>query len=153
LRRDTSVSIRRVIATVATSALIASGLVAGTALAAVAAPASVGGHGQTAFTPGRYIVTLVDASAATYEGGVDGFAPTKPDDGSQLRAERRAVQSYSDYLTERQKDVAASVGAKIDYSYTLALNGFAATLTAKQAMELAANKDVAALAPDELRHV
>lgn len=146
-------SIRRVIATAATSALIASGLVAGTALAAVAVPTSIGGHGQTAFTPGRYIVTLVDASAATYDGGVNGFAPTKPEDGSQLKAERRAVQSYSDYLTERQKDVAASVGARIDYSYTLALNGFAANLTAKQAMELAQNKDVAALAPDELRHV
>ena len=54
-------SIRRVIATVATSALIASGLVAGTALGAIAAPTSIGGHGQTSFAPGRYIVTLVDA--------------------------------------------------------------------------------------------
>lgn len=146
-------SIRRVIATVATSALIASGLVAGTALGAIAAPTSIGGHGQTSFAPGRYIVTLVDASAATYEGGVDGFAPTKPDEGKQLKADRRSVQSYTDYLEEQQKDVAASVGATIDYSYTLSLNGFAANLSTKQAVELSANKDVANIAPDELRHV
>lgn len=146
-------SIRRIIAGAATSALIASGLVAGTALGAIAAPTSIGGHGQTTFTPGRYIVTLVDASAATYEGGVDGLAPTKPREGEQLRSDRRTVQSYADYLAERQQDVAASVGATIDYSYTLALNGFAAHLTAKQAMELAQDKDVAGLAPDELRHV
>lgn len=146
-------SIRRIIAGAATSALIASGLIAGTALGAIAAPTSIGGQGQTTFTPGRYIVTLVDASAATYGGGINGLAPTKPGEGEQLRSERRAVQSYTDYLAEQQLEVAASVGATIDYSYTLALNGFAANLTAKQAMELAANKDVAGLAPDELRHV
>ncbi len=146
-------SIRRFIAGAATSALIASGLVAGTALVTIAAPTSIGGHGQASFAPGRYIVTLVDASAATYEGGVDGFAPTKPDDGKQLKADRRSVQSYANYLKKQQKEVAASVGATIDYSYTLALNGFAAHLTTKQAMELSQNKDVAGLAPDELRHV
>ena len=146
-------SIRRVIATVATSALIASGLVAGTALGAIAAPTSIGGHGQTSFAPGRYIVTLVDASAATYEGGVDGFAPTRPDEGEQLKADRRSVQSYTDYLEEQQQEIAASVGATIDYSYTLALNGFAANLTTKQAVELSSNKNVASIAPDELRHV
>jgi hypothetical protein len=148
------VSIRRVIAGAATSALIASTLVTtGIVAGAIAAPTSIGGHGQTTFTPGRYIVTLVDASAATYEGGVDGFAPTKPKEGQQLRSERRTVQTYTDYLEEQQKDVAASVGAKIDYSYTLALNGFAAHLTAKQAAELSSNKNVAGLAPDDLRHV
>lgn len=143
-------SIRRVIATVATSALIASGLIAGTAISATAAPSSIGGQGQSSFTPGRYIVTLVDASAATYQGGVGNFAPTKPNTGQQLNAERRAVQSYADYLGEVQQDVAASVGATIDYSYTLALNGFAADLTTKQAIALSQNKDVATVQPDQL---
>lgn len=153
LRRDTFVSIRRILAVAATSALIASGLVAGTALGAVAAPTSIGSQGQTTFTSGRYIVTLADASAATYDGGIDGLAPTRPGKGEQLRSQRRAVQSYAHYLTEQQRDVAASVGATIDYSYTLALNGFAAHLTAKQAVQLSQNKDVVGIAPDELRHV
>lgn len=153
LRKGYTVGFRKIIATVATSALIAAGLVAGTALGAVAAPTAIGGHGQTTFKPGRYIVTLVDAAASTYQGGVNGFAPTKPVAGKQLNAQKRAVESYSDYLAGQQKSVASSVGAKIDYSYTLALNGFSAKLTAKQAVELSANKDVASIVPDELQHV
>ncbi len=146
-------SIRKFVAGVATSALIASGLIAGTALGAAAVPSSIGGAHQSTFTPGRYIVTLVDASAATYQGGARGFAPTKPKEGKQLNAQNRSVESYSDYLAAQQQDIAASVGATIDYSYTLALNGFAANLTAKQAIELSMNKEVASLSPDELRHV
>ncbi|HRO84584.1 MAG TPA: protease inhibitor I9 family protein, partial [Niabella sp.] len=108
---------------------------------------------QTTFTPGRYVVTLVDDAAAIYRGGTNGFAPTTPKSGKQLNAQNRSVENYSDYLKQQQKDVAASVGAKIEYSYTLALNGFSANLTAKQAAELSANKKVASLVPDELRHV
>ncbi len=145
--------IRKFIAGVATSALIASGLIAGTALGAVAVPTSIGGHQQTTFTPGRYVVTLVDDAAATYRGGTNGFAPTTPKSGKQLNAQNRSVENYSSYLEQQQKDVAATVGAKIEYSYTLALNGFSANLSAKQAMELSANKKVASLVPDELRHV
>jgi subtilisin family serine protease len=147
------VGIRKIIAGVATSALIASGLVAGTALGAVAAPTSIGGQHQTTFKPGRYVVTLVDDAAATYQGGTNGFAPTTPKSGKQLNAQNRSVENYSDYLEQQQKDVAAEVGAKIDYSYTLALNGFSAHLTAKQAMALSSNKKVASVVPDELRHV
>lgn len=145
--------IRKFIATVATSALIASGLVAGTALQANAAPSAIGGQHQTSFTPGRYIVTLADASAATYQGGARGFAPTKPKEGRQLNAQNRSVESYSDYLAGQQEKIAQSVGARIDYSYTLALNGFSANLTATQAIKLSMNKDVVGIAPDELRHV
>src|SRR5690606_40396426 len=128
-------------------------MVTGTALGASAAPQSIGSPGQTTFTPGRYIVTMVDQAAATYDGGVRGFAPTTPPEGEQLNPRRQAVQSYTDYLSEQQADVAASVGADIEYSYTLATNGFSAELTAKQAAELSANKLVATLIPDELKHV
>ncbi len=145
--------VRKLIAGIAVSTLLASGLIAGTALGAAAMPSGFGGHHQTTFTPGRYIVTLAAASAATYQGGDNGFAPTKPNEGKQLNAQNRSVESYSDYLAAQQEDVAASAGATIDYSYTLALNGFAADLTAAQAMQLALNKNVVALAPDELRHI
>lgn len=146
-------SIRQFVAGVATSALIASGLIAGTALGAAAAPTSIGGHHQTTFTPGRYVVTLVDDAAATYRGGTNGFAPTTPKSGKQLNADNRSVENYSDYLEQQQKEVAASVGAQIEYSYTLALNGFSANLSAKQAMELAADKKVASIVPDEMRKI
>ena len=146
-------SIRKFGAAVTTAALIASTLIVSGAPQAFALPQSIGGQGQVSVGPGRYIVTLVDPSAATYQGGVDGFAPTKPGDGKQLNADRRAVQSYSNYLADQQRNVAASVGARVDYSYTLAINGFATSLTARQAAALSANKNVAALTPDDLKHV
>ncbi|WP_237280277.1 S8 family serine peptidase [Subtercola vilae] len=107
----------------------------------------------TDFTAGRYIVTLTDPAAATYQGGVNGFSATKPAAGSQMNARSLPVQSYSDFLNSTQNDIASSVGASIDYSYTLALNGFAADLTPAQASALTANKSVARVTPDETKHI
>lgn len=146
-------SIRRVISVVAATTLVATSLVTGAVLGATAAPASIGGGGQTEFTPGRYIVTMVDQAAATYDGGVRGFDATTPPDGEQLDPRRQVVQDYTEYLEEQQEDAAASVGADIEYSYTLATNGFAADLTAAQAVELSANKLVASIVPDELKKI
>ena len=145
----------RIVSTLAVTGLLASGLVTAGASAASAAPSSPGGiiagPGQVDFTPGRYIVTLAEDAAATYAGGVDGLAPTQPGTGDQLDASRRVVQTYTDYLEQRQSDVAASVGASVDYSYTLALNGFSASLDAGQVARLARDKDVVALEKDELK--
>ena len=142
----------RSIAGAAATTLVATGLIAGAALPASAAPSagSIIAQGQTALGAGRYIVRLVDNAAATYEGGVNGLAPTKPAEGDQLNSQRRAVTSYTDYLGAQQKDVAASVGADVGYSYTLAINAFSADLTADQAALLQRDKRVVALNRDEL---
>ncbi|MGO4691975.1 S8 family serine peptidase [Glaciibacter sp. 2TAF33] len=128
-------------------------LVGGTG-AAIAAPSTsvVPGITQpvTEFTAGRYIVTLADDAVATYEGGVNGFSATAPDPGKKLDAQSRASESYSNFLHKKQKEVAASVDASIGYSYTLALNGFSADLTAAQAARLSAQKNVASITPDTL---
>lgn len=134
-------------------ALAAAGALAGPALAAAAAPTGPGTIGKTTFEPGRYIVTLADSSVATYEGGVTGYPGTRPDEGDQLDARRGPAQDYSEYLEDKQEEVAASAGVTIESSYTMAINAFSATLTSDQAAELAANKDVAALSPDELKQV
>ncbi len=105
------------------------------------------------FTAGRYIVTLRDEAVALYQGGVDGFAATMPDAGAKLDAQSRKAETYQQYLARVQSEVAASVDAKISYSYTLALNGFAAQLTGKQAAALAVTKNVVSVVPDGLRHV
>ena len=150
---------RRVMALCVTTTLVAAAALVGVSGAA-AAPMAPGlggiigaGSPVTDFTDGRYIVTLADNAVATYTGGVDGFAPTTPDAGARLDPHSRASSSYSDYLAGKQKEVAASVDATIDYSYTLALNGFAAELTAAQAARLSAEKDVVAISPDELKHL
>lgn len=144
----------------ATAALLGAGLATGGALsatAAAAAPSVYSGitkpNSQVEYTPGRYIVTLADNAAATYSGGVTGLAPTQPTKGQRLDSSRKAVESYVDYLKGKQRSVASDVGVKIDYSYTLALNGFSSTLTAAQAAQLAANKGVVSIEKDTLRHV
>ncbi|NUU18821.1 S8 family serine peptidase [Cellulomonas humilata] len=109
--------------------------------------------GQTELKPGRYIVTLADDAVATYDGGVSGFAATTPDEGDQLNARKAPVKSYREHLTEKQESVAEAAGVSIDVSYTLALNGFSADLTARQAADLLADHDVVSVVPDELRHI
>ncbi|MHC5797612.1 S8 family serine peptidase [Lacisediminihabitans sp. FW035] len=146
-------SIRKALSGLAIVGLVATSLIAGTALSASAAPTGIGGQHQTTFTPGRYIVTLADPSVATYRGGVKGYVATKPDAGKQLNARAKAVQTYSDYLETQQKDVAGAAAVKIDQSYTLALNAFSATLSVKQLAALSSDKKVASLAPDEIKHV
>ena len=145
-------SLRSAFAAVATTALVAAAIVV-PSLAASAAPTGPGGIGHTTFEAGRYIVTLTGSSVATYEGGVAGYPGTRPDEGDQLNARRGPVQDYSQYLAEKQEEVAAEVGVTIDVSYTMAINGFSADLTAEQAAALAADRDVAALTPDELKHI
>lgn len=148
----------RVAAFVTVAAVITATALAGVG-AANAAPAPAGSLGGiitppvTSLEAGRYIVQLADAAVATYDGGVTGFAATQPDVGERLNAQSKKAQSYSDFLTDRQEQVAAEVGADIDYSYTLTINAFAAELSTKQAVALAAAKDVIALTRDELKHV
>lgn len=127
--------------------------------AASAAPPPAGGVGSAksagpiSFEAGRYIVTLADEAVATYDGGVSGFAATKPAEGDQLNARKAPAKSYGEYLTDKQQEVADAAGVSIDASYTLALNGFAADLSATQAAELQANPDVISVVPDELKHI
>jgi hypothetical protein len=151
--RQATPSIRRLVSTIATTGLLASALAVGSATGASAAPVVPGGATQTSFEPGRYIVTLAENAVATYEGGISGLEATAPDAGDQLNARKAPAQNYSDYLETRQNDVAAEVGADIDYSYTMALNAFSADLTAAQAAKLASNKNVVAVTPDELKHI
>jgi len=144
---------RSFVASLATAALVLTSLALGSVGAATAAPTSPGQNGQVNLKAGRYIVTLADAAVATYDGGISGFAPTQPDDGDQLNARKAPVTKYSDYLADKQKDVAADAGVKITSSYTMAFNGFSAYLTAEQAAKVAANRDVLTISRDELKHV
>ncbi|AZZ48177.1 S8 family peptidase [Rathayibacter rathayi] len=95
------------------------------------------------FDDGDYVVTLVEPSAATYQGTDARFARTAPVEGSQLQAASEPVEDYSAHLERRQQDVASAVDAAIGYHYTVALNGFSASLSGEQAGELANRRDVA----------
>lgn len=123
------------------------------------ATASFGATAEEVNTPipidlsaGRYIVLLDEAPVATYEGGESGLAPTKPEDGAKLDASSREVQRYSNFLEDRQQDVAADAGVTPDSSLTITLNAFTANLTAAQAAKLAGAKGVTSVVPDEILH-
>ncbi|HEU5223830.1 MAG TPA: S8 family serine peptidase [Candidatus Lumbricidophila sp.] len=102
---------------------------------------------------GVYVVTLDDAPVATYAGGVPGFAATKPAKGKSLDAHSANAKKYAAHLSKKQADAASAVGAKLIYSYSTALNGFAAKLTGAQAAKLTATPGVKSVVLDQKVHV
>jgi hypothetical protein len=145
-------SLRRATASVAATALVAAGLVTLGAGGALAAPAPTVATQASDLKDGRYIVTLADEAAATYQGGLSGLAATQARSGAQLDADAAPVVEYTDYLKQQQEEVAASVGADIAYSYSLTVNGFSADLTAAQAAKLSSDRAVASVEPDRIYH-
>jgi subtilisin family serine protease len=108
-------------------------------LSAVAAPSSAGRTGGKHL----YIVQMREAPVANYKGEVRGLAATKPSKGRRLNKFDPNVTRYADYLRSKQDAVASTIGnfRKV-YSYTYALNGFAAELTDEQAAKLRSNPNV-----------
>jgi hypothetical protein len=105
-----------------------------------AMPASGGSRVDATST---YIVQLVQAPVAGYEGGIAGYPATKPDKGKKFDATSPAAKNYRRYLHEKHDGALADVGGgdKI-YDYTAVFNGFAATLTNEQAAALEAQSGV-----------
>lgn len=104
------------------------------------------------YTDGNYVVVLRDEAAAGYQGGIAGLKATSAPKRA-FDATSTSTSKYSAHLRDVQKDVAASVGATRLATYTLATNGFAAHLTAKQAAQLAADPRVSAVVENEIVHV
>jgi subtilisin family serine protease len=100
------------------------------------------------YSAGRYIVVLTEKPAATYDGGTPGLQATKPRSGRKLDADRAEVRKYQAHLEAKQAALAEKENVQIRRKYTAALNGFSATLTADQAVNLAKNPGVLAVAPD-----
>jgi hypothetical protein len=126
-------------------------LVAASAAAAlifgVGAASSAGGGGVS------YIVRLAEDPAATYEGGVAGYAATAPAKGQKLDATSQKVKDYVAYLNKRHADVAGNVGASKFYDYSYSFNGFAAELNRAQAAALEKTTGVVSVEKDVLAHI
>ena len=151
--------LRRATAVTLTVGLVATAALLGGTVAAGAAPqpqsgtqSAVGKPGMT-FEPGRYVVTLAGSAVATYSGGVPGFDATQPAPGRQLDASSTNATAYAAHLAAEQRKVAAAAGVSVSVSYTTALNGFAADLTAEQAAALYADREVLAVEKDSLRQI
>ena len=99
----------------------------------------------------HYIVMLKDKPLATYSGGVAGIPGTAVPKGKKLNPSGPNSRKYDAHLKAKQRQAAASTGVTINRSYTLALNGFSAVLSAAQAKALAGDRDVLAVVPDSMR--
>lgn len=100
------------------------------------------------YQSGRYIVVLAEQPAATYDGGTGGLAATKPRPGKKLDAAKPEVKKYQAHLEKQQAAVAQSKNVQVKRNFTVALNGFTAELSAEQALRLAKDPGVLAVAPD-----
>lgn len=115
-------------------------IAAGVVLFATAAGQASGTSSQS-----LYIVQFAGRPLATYTGGVQGFAATKPAKGKRIDTHTANAAAYSKFLATRQQTVLAGAGIaadKVVYSYTTALNGMAVTLTSKQASALSGTPGV-----------
>src|ERR1051325_6523090 len=77
-----------------------------------------------------YVVQMTDLPVSSYDGGVQGFAATKPPKGQKLDRETPEALAYAARLEARHDDLLGRVGGRrkiYDYRYTF--NGFAAELT------------------------
>ncbi|MCM3613309.1 S8 family serine peptidase [Microbacterium enclense] len=127
-----------------------------TATGATAVQAADVGEAVTPPTPiesatGRYIVVLDEAPVATYGGGEPGLDATKSDD-AKLDPDSPAAREYSAFLEQRQQDIADEAGVRPETTYTVAVNGFSASMDPNQAAKLAATEGVQKVVPDEIRH-
>ena len=141
--------------------VLASVVVAAAGLAAVAPNASAGPQTTArttaatakAFTAGRYIVTFADEPAASYEGGIPGYARTRPAAGAKLDPTRNEVIRYRARLAQIHDAALSAVGANKLYDYSVTTNGVAVDLTATQARRLSADPGVVSFEKDARREI
>jgi subtilisin family serine protease len=106
---------------------------------------------DTSVGTGRYIVQLAEPPVTTYAGGVSGLPATRPAAGRRLDPQSTAARKYRTHLQKQRTAVLsdARVGTP-DTTYTTALNGFAAKLSADQVKELRRDDRVTAVTESRL---
>ena len=105
--------------------------------------------------PKSYVVVMEGLPLVAYEGDISGFAATKAAMGSKVDTNTANARSYQAYLQAAHNEALAGVGASAKdklYSYTVALNGFAAVLSAEQARDMANQKGVLLVLEDQMRY-
>jgi hypothetical protein len=115
------------------------------------APLSANFHGKS--DNGVYLVRLAELPAVAYNGGIAGYAATKPKGGSKIDPNAPDVTKYVGFLKSRHDSALSKVGGgqKL-YDYGFSVNGFAAKLSYDQAVALASQDGVVSVEPDLVQH-
>ena len=111
-------------------------------------------------TDGMFIVRLAEPPVATYEGGIQGLAPTsaKANGRKKLNTKSKAAKKYEAHLKKRQQDVLADASEKFDrslsptYTYQHAINGFAVQLSVDEAKALKSMDGVVSVQRERLEY-
>src|SRR5258705_3468197 len=82
-----------------------------------AAASEQSAHAAKANSNQLYIVRLTENPVVAYEGGIAGYAATKPGRGSKIDPNSSQVTRYVGYLDSRHNDVVARVGGRKVYDY------------------------------------
>ncbi|MEO3744080.1 S8 family peptidase [Plantactinospora sp. B5E13] len=133
----------------ATTALLAAGLVGASAANAAAAPPT--SNGPVA----RYLVQLDEEPLATYPGGLPGLPGTRAAEGGRLNRGSGDARAYQEHLRQRRDAVLTGVGVPADQvkgTFDTAFNGFAARLSPAQVVRLRATPGVRAVYEDVQVH-
>ena len=106
---------------------------------------------------GSYIVVMAADPVAAYEGGEPGLAPTAPAvTGDEIDEDDPAVVEYVDHLEAEQDAALAEAGVSAEAqgaTFTYALSGFEAELSARQAAVLEREPTVAKVVPNTMRQL
>ncbi len=141
---------RRMLAAVAAASLVVSGIAMGAAAAAPRDRADDVGLEQLA--PGSFVVLMRQPPSSLYTGGVPGLRATRAPEGRTFYPRSDRVQRYEAFLRAQKRSVLADIGSpETVYSYETTVNGFAGTLTGRQATALASDPRVLAVVPNDRR--
>ena len=103
-----------------------------------------------------YVVLMAADPVVAYTGDEPGLAPTAPEGGEKIATDDPAVEQYVEHLESTQTEVLDAAGVAVEdrgESFTYALNGFEAELTATEVATMERRPEVAKVVPNELRQL
>jgi subtilisin family serine protease len=104
---------------------------------------------------GVYIAIMDLDPVVAYRGDIKGYAATRPGKGRKVDAESAPAKLYRGLLRQSQEKALARAGVPASrkiHSYTVALNGVAASLSLEEAQALARVPGVRMVLPDQWRY-
>lgn len=97
-----------------------------------------------------YVVQMLDLPVVAYDGSIKGLPATKAKAGQKINPNSAKVKKYAAYLDSTHDAALAQVGGRKVYDYRYTFNGFAAEMTALDAVKLQGHPNVAAVTKNEM---